>query len=164
MRYQFCPKCGGKLEFFSKQNINQPKCIDCGFIFYQNPIVGVAAILIKNKKILLGKRNISYKNKWCVPCGYVEYDEDVREATKREFLEETGLQIKLNRVYDVHSNFHNPIQHTVGIWFLAEITGGQLKANDDLSEVDYFSYDRLPELAFTTDRFVLDRLATEKLI
>ncbi|WP_096199704.1 NUDIX hydrolase [Bacillus sp. FJAT-45350] len=161
MRYQFCPKCGGKLTINSEQDKNKPKCVDCGFVFYQNPIVGVAAIVIKNKQVLLGKRNISYKDKWCIPCGYVEYDEDVKEAVIREFNEETGIEINVQRVYEVHSNFHNPKQQTVGIWFLAEEIGGSLQANDDLSEVNYFSYSDLPELAFETDKLVLDKLKAE---
>ncbi|MDE5414416.1 NUDIX domain-containing protein [Alkalihalobacterium chitinilyticum] len=164
MRYRFCPKCGGTLEIQGTKSIHQPKCINCGFIFYQNPIVGVAAIVIQDQKLLLGKRNISYKDKWCIPCGYVEYDEDVRAAAKREFFEETGLHIELKKVYEVHSNFHNPEQHTVGIWFFAEVLGGTLKANDDLSEVDYFAFDAIPELAFETDLLVIEKLKAEKLL
>ncbi|WP_280771723.1 NUDIX hydrolase [Salipaludibacillus daqingensis] len=162
MRYSFCPKCGGRL--IAEENENKPHCKNCGFIFYQNPIVGVAAIVIYDRKILLGKRNISYSNKWCIPCGYVEYDEEIRAAARREFLEETGLHIKIKRIYDVHSNFHNPAQHTVGTWFLAEAIGGELSANDDLSAVDYFSFDRLPELAFETDQLILDKLRKENFL
>lgn len=163
MRYQFCPKCGGALQIVT--NKNEPKCTNCSFIFYQNPIVGVAAIVIHNKKILLGKRNNeSGYGKWCIPSGYVEYDEEVREAAKREFLEETGLTIAIKDVYEVHSNFHNPKQHTVGIWFLANVIGGKLAASDDLSAVQYFSYEEIPELAFETDRLVLDRLKRDNLL
>lgn len=118
--------------------------------------------MIKDKQILLGKRKGS--NKWCIPCGYVEYDEDVREAVKREVYEETGLHIQPKEVYEVHSNFHNPKQHTVGIWFLAEVISGKLAASDDLTEVNYYDYDQLPELAFDTDRFVLQKLKKEGLL
>lgn len=118
MCYSFCPKCGGRLVV--QENPNNPVCSSCRFIFHQNPIVGVAAIVMKSKKILLGKRNISYFGKWCIPCGYVEYDEEIRTAARREFLEETGLEIHVKQIYDVHSNFHKPEQHTVGTWFLAE--------------------------------------------
>lgn len=162
MRYQFCPKCGG--ELYGEENQNQPHCISCGFIFYQNPIVGVAAIVIQNQKILLGKRKTSFKDQWCIPCGFVEYDEEVREAATREFLEETGIEIQVGEVYEVHSNFHNPKQHTVGIWFLADALNGELSAGDDLSEVNYFSYENLPELAFDTDKLVLSRLYNEGLL
>ncbi|WP_429162156.1 NUDIX domain-containing protein [Desulfitispora alkaliphila] len=42
-----------------------------------------------------GKRNNSYKGQWCIPCGHVEWDEDVYEALKRETFEETGLKVEV---------------------------------------------------------------------
>ncbi len=164
MRYKFCPKCGGKLSIKDTMDKNKPKCNECDFIFYQNPIVGVAAIIIEGKKVLLGKRNSSYSGQWCIPCGYVEWDEDVYDAVKREIHEETGLSIKISRVFNVLSNFHNSKQHTVGIWFLANIEDGSLKAGDDLDKVGYFSYDTLPELAFPTDKIILNELYSEGFI
>jgi 8-oxo-dGTP diphosphatase len=164
MRYEYCPKCGGRLGLNEKSEINRPYCRSCGFIFYQNPIVGVAAIVIKEKKVLLGKRKGSYRGLWCFPCGYVEWDEDVYEAAQREFVEETGLKIEITSVYKVLSNFHNPEQQSVGIWFLAEEIGGQLAAGDDINEVGFFSYDELPTLAFPTDKIVLEKLKDDQLL
>ncbi|NMA02848.1 MAG: NUDIX hydrolase [Clostridia bacterium] len=166
MRYHFCPKCGSKLTLNEQQDKNKPLCQGCGFIFYQNPIVGVAAILIKDKKILLGKRNISYKGKWCIPCGYVEWDEDIYSAIKREFYEETGLIITPKSVYTALSNFHNPEQHTVGIWFLVNEVDGTMKAGDDLDEVQFFNFRDIEEekIAFPTDWIVLNKLKEENLI
>lgn len=157
-KYQYCPKCGGKLCVNLIHDRQRLRCQECSFILYENPIVGVAAILLKNKKILLGKRNTSYKNLWCIPCGYVEYDEDVYDAAVREFKEETGLDITIERVYTVQSNFHNPERHTVGIWFLAHESGGKLEASDDLDQVDYFNLDNMPPLAFPTDEIVIEML------
>lgn len=31
---------------------------------------------------------------WCLPCGYLDYDETIEEALKREVFEETGLTLK----------------------------------------------------------------------
>lgn len=164
LRYSFCPKCGGRLRAETLAEQDKPRCERCHFVFYQNPIVGVAAILLKDGKVLLGKRNHSYKGLWCVPCGYVEWKEKVEDACKREFQEETGLIVELKKVYAVHSNFHNPEQHTVGVWYLAEQVGGQLRAGDDLSDVAFFGFKELPDLAFPTDRKVLDQLAAEGLL
>ena len=74
---------------------------------------------------------------------------------------ETNLDIKINKVYTVQSNFHNPETHTVGIWFLAEVVGGGLKAQADLDEVGYFDLASLPELAFPTDALVIEKLHNE---
>lgn len=51
MRYTFCPKCGGRLGLNERNEIARPACTTCGFIFYQNPIVSVAAILIRDGKV-----------------------------------------------------------------------------------------------------------------
>ncbi|SHJ08336.1 ADP-ribose pyrophosphatase YjhB, NUDIX family [Geosporobacter subterraneus DSM 17957] len=164
MRYHFCPKCGGALSIEKTQDKNKPQCTQCSFTFYQNPAVGVAAIVIKDQKLLLGKRQGSYAGQWCIPCGYVEWDEDVYDAVIREFYEETGLTISISKVYTVLSNFHNPAQHTVGIWFMAEVMDGEEKAGDDLEEVGYFTFEDMPELAFPTDRIVIEKLKSEELI
>ena len=103
-----------------------------------------------------------YQGHWCIPCGYLEWGEEVRTAAAREFLEETGLEVEITGVYAVHSNFHNPNDLTVGIWFKGRVTGGALQAGDDLDLVDYFSLEELPEpIAFPTDRLVLEKLRRE---
>lgn len=166
MRYKYCPDCGGELSIKETKSLSQLKCVECSKIFYQNPAVGVAAILIKDKKLLLGRRNISYSNMWCIPCGYVEYYEDVREAAVREFKEETNLDIKLGPVFNIHSNFHNPMQHTVGIWFLVEEYKGDIVANDDIDKLGFFSIDEINnlELAFPTDKLIISELKEKGLI
>ena len=160
-RFHYCPKCGGKLYYRPHGDRQRLKCVDCHYIFHENPIVGVAAIVFDEGKVLLGRRSpgATYPGLWCIPCGYVEYDEDVYDAVRREMAEETGLTIVVDKVYTVLSNFHNPEVHTVGIWFQATVTAGELKAGDDLSEVAWFSLSQLPPLAFPTDRQVLERLA-----
>ena len=120
-------------------------------------------VLLDGQRILLGRRSRgAYQGHWCIPCGYVEWGEDVREAARREFLEETGLEVELGPVYTVHSNFHNPESLTVGIWFRGSVCGGALRAADDLDAVQYFPLDDLPEpLAFPTDLLVLEQLRRE---
>jgi ADP-ribose pyrophosphatase YjhB (NUDIX family) len=98
-----------------------------------------------------------------MPCGYVEWGEEVREAARRELLEETGFQVRVGPVYAVHSNFHNPQSLTVGIWFRGEVVGGELQAGDDLDQVGYFSLDALPAPLAFTDRLVLEQLRVELL-
>ncbi|MBP8036648.1 MAG: NUDIX hydrolase [Negativicutes bacterium] len=161
-RFSYCPKCGGLLQYAAVHSRERLKCNCCNYIMYENPIVGVAVILQDSSgAVLLGRRekSASYPGLWCIPCGYVEYDEEVRQAACREFFEETGLQVKLGEVFTVLSNFHNPETHTVGIWFQAKIVGGAAKAGDDLTELGWFLPDNPPPLAFPTDQAVLDMIA-----
>ena len=163
--FRFCPKCGDRLHLKLRGGRQRLACQGCTFIFYRNPAVGVAAILLEDQRILLGRRaGGEYKGAWCIPCGYVEWGEEVREAAHREFLEETGLDVEVGPAYAVHSNFHNPEALTVGIWFQGVVIGGSLRPGDDLNAADYFPLDALPEpLAFPTDRLVLEQLRAEAL-
>ena len=163
--YSFCPKCGAGLGRRPIHGLERLVCPDCAFVFWQNPAVGVAVIVLdEGGRVLLGRRSRgAYRGAWCVPCGYVEYDEDVRGAARREFREETGIEVELGEVIAVHSNFHDPSMHTVGIWFRGEPAGGEVRAADDLDRIEYFALDALPaEIAFPTDRMVLDDLRRDE--
>lgn len=156
MEFKYCPMCAQSLQPSFKEGRLRFRCPGCGWVHYRNPTVGVAVVLVENERLLLGKRR---DGGWCIPCGHVEWDETVEEAARREFLEETGLNVSLDSVLAVHSNFHNPHQHTVGVWYRGVRRGGELRPGGDLLQVDFFPLERLPELKFPTDRRVVAGLA-----
>jgi len=162
-RYLYCPHCATPFVDQLLHGHLRQICPACEFIFWQNPAVGVAVIIMAEARVMLGRRSRGvYQGAWCIPCGYVEYDEDVRLAAQREFQEETGLLVTIGEVYAVHSNFHNPAMHTVGVWFRGQVIGGALCPDDDLDEVAYVPLHDLPDnLAFPTDRLVLEQLQRE---
>lgn len=158
----FCPDCGQALHGNVRGGSRYPSCTRCGFVRYRNPIVGVAVVVRDaERRVLMGRRaKGEYAGLWCIPCGYVEWDEDVREAAEREFREETGLTVRAGEAVAVHSNFHNRKQHTVGIWFAGTVLGGDLHPVDqELDLLEYHDPADPPPLAFPTDSLVLRQLA-----
>jgi 8-oxo-dGTP diphosphatase len=83
----YCPHCAEELQSFVDERISRRQCLGCGWIQYRNPSVGVAVVLIEEGKLLIGCRR---SGGWCIPCGHVEYDENVEGAAVREMAEETG--------------------------------------------------------------------------
>ncbi|MFQ5382513.1 MAG: NUDIX domain-containing protein, partial [Dehalococcoidia bacterium] len=153
----YCPDCGSRLS-----DEERPTCSGCGFVLYRNPIVGVAVIVRDGQgRVLLGRRASGpYRGLWCIPCGYVEYDEDLRDAAVRELREETGLHVRTGPVFAVHSNFHRPEKQTVGIWFEGVVMGGELHPVDgEFTELAYVPPASPPPLAFPTDGLVMEELA-----
>ena len=115
--------------------------------------MGVAGVVIDDARLLLVKRGptATRSGLWCIPCGFLDYGEEVRAGAAREVVEETGLEVEVGRVLWVASNFHDPAKMTVGIWFDATVVGGELRAGDDAVEAGFFPLDDLPDLAFETD-------------
>ena len=169
----FCPACGADLA--RDPVTTRPTCEQCGFVHYLNPIAVVAGVLLskepspspagtlvtpeKASHILLVRRTVSPSGRWCIPCGYLEYDEDVHLAVAREMREETGLGVDVLGVLAVRSNFHRPLEQSVGTWFLTRRTGGRLQAGDDADRAEFFPLPSIPvPLAFPTDREVIELL------
>ena len=58
---------------------------------FANDIKGKKYILAEKRG--LGTPDPEYIGKYCVPCGYLDYDETIVQAAQRELMEETGLTV-----------------------------------------------------------------------
>ena len=159
--YRLCPYCGTDLVDAPVAGAVRKRCPSCGFVHFRNPGIGAAIVVLDdNGRILLVQRS-AHSTKpglWCIPAGYVDDGEGVREAAARELYEETGLTARAGRVLQVATNRHEPDRTTVGTWFEGHDVAGTPQAGDDAVDVGYFSLDDLPPLAFETDAALIDEL------
>ena len=156
--FTFCPHCGAKLVAFTDDQVQRRRCAKCRFIQYRNPAVGVAVAIVEQGQLLLGLRR---DGDWCIPCGYVEWDETIEAAAHRELNEETGLVVELRGILAVKSNFHDLERQTVGVWFRGKRIGGTLSSGSDLEDVAFFELENTPRLKFPTDVEVVQELRNE---
>ncbi|HZP41109.1 MAG TPA: NUDIX domain-containing protein [Candidatus Binatia bacterium] len=162
--WRFCPRCGGPLAHVAVSGPVRPRCAACGFVFFSNPGVGAATVVRDARgRILMVQRSPGQwgGGKWCFPCGFVEWGEDVRAAAARETREEAGVEVAVGDVIQVASNFHDPAKPTIGIWFAATLVDPAAVpvAGDDAAAVGWFDPASPPPLAFPTDASLLARLA-----
>jgi mutator protein MutT len=102
--------------------------------------IGVFALIFNDEKqILLGhRRDIDW---WNLPGGGMESGETVEEALCREVREETGLEVKVERLVGVYSK---PQKQEVVLTFLCQVIDGTLQSTEETRESRYFAPDALP--------------------
>ncbi len=160
VEFAYCPACGGPMEAVREEGRRRMKCPACGYVQYRNPSSAAGVIVVRDSEVLLVKRRYDpYRGKWVIPSGFIEYDEDIREAAVREVAEETGLEVELTGIHGAESCFDDPRGNTILVLYGGRITGGELAAGDDAEDAAFFRLDRLPEIAFEAHRRVLRELA-----
>ncbi len=117
-------------------------------------------ILVENGRILLIKRAKEPDlGKWAVPGGRIEENETAEQCLKREFREETGLEIEPVRLIGIYSDPARDPRKIIGAAYIARKTGGELKPGDDAGEAKWFGLDSIPEeLAFDHKKIIEDAL------
>ena len=102
-------------------------------------------VLIEDNKILF-KRHPSI-DKFDLPGGGVEIDETIPVALIREFKEETGLDVELDKLLSVEDSFFTTgaeDAHGILVFYLVKKVGGNLKIIDTESvEINFFDLDKL---------------------
>jgi 8-oxo-dGTP diphosphatase len=157
IEYRFCPRCGGDLE---KRIVKptEPKrlvCLNCSFIFYQDPKVVAGTIFTLGGRIVLLKRGVEPAiGKWVFPGGYVDRGESVHEAAIRETKEESQMDVKLGPLLNVYSYPRSP---NIIVVYVAEAVGGELAAGDESVEAKVFAQEEIPwnDLAFDSTKDAL---------
>lgn len=117
--------------------------------------------------LLVQRNNPPFVGRWAIPGGFVEEDEPLEAAARRELEEETGLQnVYLEQLYTFGDPHRDPRGRVISVAYFALVRGDQqdLKVSDESNDVSWFNVQGLPPLAFDHDhivRFALDRLRSK---
>lgn len=138
-------------EMLSKKtelSLDKVKDLFCNEKGYQTPKIDTRGVIFKDNKILLVHEN---DGTWSLPGGWCDVLESVSSNTIKEVKEETGLDVKPNRIIAVQDrNKHNKPIFAYGIckiFVLCDLLGGEFVPNIETTEIGYFSLDNLPSVS-----------------
>ncbi len=109
----------------------------------EHPLVGVAAVVLRDERVLLVKRGKHPgKGEWSLPGGLVELGETVVQALHRELREELSIAVEILGpvgIYDriVRDADNNVQYHYVIVDYCAQIVKGNPRAGSDAALVKW---------------------------
>ncbi len=160
---RFCPRCGAPVAMRDLFGRPRPQCPACGLVQFREPKTATGVLISEGGRILLARRAMNPgRGLWYVPSGYVDWDERVDVAATREMKEETGLDVAITGLFGVF-----PFGDAVSgcgtfILYRGHVVGGELRPDDDVTDVGFFAPDELPDLAFETSRLAVDQWLQEQ--
>lgn len=118
----------------------------------ERPKVGVGVIVMKDGRVLLGKRkNAHGEGSWSFPGGHLECNESWEECASRETMEETSATIKNIRFGTATNDiFLTEKKHYITIFMLADYDSGDVEVMEPekCERWEWFLWDQLPQPLF----------------
>ena len=123
---------------------------------YERPSVTVDVVMMSLRQrdlqvLLIKRRSWPYEGMWAIPGGFVNMDESLETAAKRELQEETGvLDVYLEQLYTFGDPGRDPRTRVITVVYFALLDSErlQVKAASDAADVGWFPVYDLPPLAF----------------
>lgn len=132
--------------------LEKVKVIHQGDVSYITPKVDVRVLVFEGEKILLIKEKAD--GLWALPGGWADVGFSPSEVAVKEVKEETGLEVRINRLLAVFDNYraahgHPPSPfHVYKLFFYAEVIGGRTSNHGhETLEIGYFALTNLPPLS-----------------
>lgn len=123
------------------------------------PKVGMGVIVIRNGKVLLGKRkNAHGDGDWAFPGGHLEFGEEIEDCVKREVSEETGLKVETATFAKLTNDiFLEEDKHYITIYMVTESKDGEARVMEPekSEEWQWFEWGNLPQPLFLPIRNLL---------
>jgi 8-oxo-dGTP diphosphatase len=119
------------------------------------------------KALLVRRKHAPFAGRWALPGGFVDIDEDLEEAARRELSEETNVNdIYLEQLYTFGDPDRDPRGRVITVAYFALLSHDQarqfqIRGASDAGEAAWWNIYNLPELAFDHARilhYALQRL------
>lgn len=139
------------------------------------PKVGVGIMILKDNKVLLGKRNDDAKKAssdlhgegtWTMPGGKLDFHETLKDGAQRELFEEIGVKINPEKLKVLSvSDEIVPDNHYVTIGFLCDDFEDEPKIMEpeEITEWRWFDLDKLPEKVFPPSLKMIKAFLNQKI-
>jgi 8-oxo-dGTP diphosphatase len=115
--------------------------------------------------LLIQRKYPPFKNDWALPGGFVQEEESLETAVRRELKEETGIEVNyLEQLYTFGEPGRDPRQRILSVAYFALVKSSlfqQLKASTDAENAQWFGIKSLPSLAFDHQQIL--RIAIERI-
>lgn len=127
----------------------------------------VVIFTVKDNKLqilLIKMKKKPYTGLWAAPGGLVKPSESVDSAAKKQLYIKTGLKdVYLEQLYTFGKINRDPFGRVVSVAYFALIPNAniKLKTTQEYADVQWFTIDKLPKLAYDHDEII--RIAVERL-
>lgn len=123
---------------------------------YERPSVTVDVVILTTRErqlevLLVKRRHWPFEGMWAIPGGFVQPDESLEDAARRELEEETGVSdLYLEQLYTFGDPGRDPRMRVITVVYYALIRSDQLRihAADDAADAQWFPLYEVPPLAF----------------
>jgi 8-oxo-dGTP diphosphatase len=140
---------------------------------YDRPSVTVDVVIftLQNSELhvlLVQRKRWPFEGRWAIPGGFINMDETLEQAARRELEEETGVRdIYVEQLYTFGNPKRDPRTRVISVAYIALVSADTqtLRVSDESTDVRWFPVSRLPgPLAFDHDNILataLDRLRSK---
>lgn len=130
-------------------------------ILKKRPLVGVGVVVVKDSKVLLGKRKGSHGlGEWSFAGGHLEFGESVEECARRELEEETGLKAESLSLGPWVNDMIDGDKHYITVFVFVDRFQGEAKTMEPhkCEGWSWFEWNKFPEPLFSPVRSLVHKM------